>query len=209
MGKDYSQNGESTIIDGIFKIIKPKSKFCVEFGGGDGQLLSNTKYFIETFGWRGLLLDIEPKSGNVLKEAITPSNINDVLRKYNSPDVIDLISIDIDGNDHHVFKNLNYNCSVVVIEYNSNYDKNVDVYMEETDAGWNGNEPSYSASYKHMKKIGEEKGYFLYKEVGYCNLIFINNEHKDLFEEFDDSSLSLPNKWGYVNPQVRKMITVN
>ncbi len=209
MGHDYSQHGESIILSEIFKIIEPKNKFCVEFGGGDGYQMSNTRYFIDTLGWKGLLMDIAPRNENVFQEVITPSNINDVLKKHNCPENIDLISIDIDGNDHHVLRNLNYDCSVVIIEYNSHYSKNEEVYMEETEIGWNGNEKSYSASYKHMRKVGEEKGYFLYKEVAHCNLIFIKNEYKSLFKEFDDSTLSLPNSWGFQNPEVRKMIRVN
>ena len=209
MGQDHSQHGESLILSEIFKIIEPKNKYFVEFGARDGVSLSNTKYFSETLGWSGLLMDIEPTNPIVHKEAVSAKNINELLFKYNCPDVIDLISIDIDGNDHHVFKSLNYDCAVVIIEYNSHYPKNVETYMEENDACHRNGETSYSASFESMKKIAEEKGYFLYKEVAYCNLIFIKNEHKDKFKELDESTLSLPNTWGFPMNEVRKMIKVN
>jgi hypothetical protein len=51
MGKDYSQHGESLILNDIFKVIEPKNKFFVEFGARDGASLSNTKYFSETFAF--------------------------------------------------------------------------------------------------------------------------------------------------------------
>ncbi len=210
MGQDYSQHGESLILSDIFKIIEPKNKFFVEFGARDGQSLSNTKYFSETFGWTGLLMDIEPSNPAVFKEAVSSKNINELLQKYNCPSVVDLISIDIDGNDHHVFKNLKHDCTVVIIEYNSHYNKDIEVYMEENEAGFQGGgETSYSASFKHMKKIAEEKGYFLYKEVAHCNMIFIKNEYKNLFTKFDESTLSLPNNWGFPAKEVRTMVRVN
>jgi hypothetical protein len=209
MGKDYSQHGESLILSEIFKKIEPKNKYFVEFGARDGASLSNTKYFSETLGWTGLLMDIDPTNPAVFKEAVSAGNINELLKKYDCPETVDLISIDIDGNDYHVLKSLNHNCTVVIIEYNSHYSKDVETYMEENGAGHIGGETSYSASYKSMRKLAEEKGYFLYKEVALCNLIFIKNEYKNLFEEFDETKLSLPNNWGFPRNEVRKMIHIN
>lgn len=209
MGKDYSQHGESLILSEIFKKIEPTNKFFVEFGARDGASLSNTKYFSETLNWKGLLMDIEPSNPEVHKEAVSAANINQLLKKYNCPDTVDLISIDIDGNDHHVFKSLTHDCTVVIIEYNSHYSKEEDVYMVENEAGHIGGETSYSASYKAMRKIAEEKGYFLYKEMAHCNLIFIKKEYENLFDKFDENTLSLPNKWGFPRNEVRKMIYVN
>jgi len=205
-GIDYSQAGESKVLAEIFKVIEPTNKFCVEFGGGNGYSLSNTRYFIDTEGWTGLLMDISPGDSRVIKETITPENINEVLQKHNCPEIIDLISIDIDGNDHFVFENLTHNCSVVIIEYNSHYGINEDVYMERNDNMWNDGQTSYSASFKHMRTIGENKGYFLYKEVGLNNMIFIKNEFKDKFPAFDENSVSLPNQWGFPKNEIRKMI---
>ena len=39
----FSQNGEDGIINKIFTIIEPTSKFCVEFGAGDGFTMSNVR----------------------------------------------------------------------------------------------------------------------------------------------------------------------
>jgi len=207
--KDHSQHGESIILSKIFETINPINKFFVEFGARDGYSLSNTRYFADTLGWKGLLMDIDPTNPSVFKEAVSSKNINELLKKYNCPDVIDLISIDVDGNDHHILKSLSSECSVIIIEYNSHYPKGVEVYMEENEAGFSGAETSYSASYQYMKKIAEEKGYFLYKEVAWCNLIFINNKYENLFEKYDDSNLSLPNNWPFNRVEVRKMIHLN
>jgi hypothetical protein len=57
---------------------------------------------------------------NVQKEQINAENIVDTIKKYDIKD-IDLLSIDIDGIDYWVLKNLinDYKPKVLVLEYNS------------------------------------------------------------------------------------------
>lgn len=209
MSRDYSQHGESVILKELFDKIGTTNKFAVEFGAGNDDVLSNTKMFEDGFGWKRLLMDIEPGKPSVKKEVITPDNINELLRKYECPEVIDLISIDIDGNDYWVLKNLDWNIPVIIIEYNSHYGINEKVVMERTDSGWRGGETSYSASYKAMKELAQSKGYFLYKEVGHNNLIFVQYKFIDLVKPFDDSELVLPNNWGFKKNELRKMIQID
>jgi len=122
--KDYSQYGESKILFEIFEKIGTENKFVVEFGASDGFWLSNARMFIE-MGWDSLQMDgiTEPKNG-VKHEFITKENINTLLEKYSVPKNLDLMSIDIDGNDYWVWKELTYEPNVVIIEYNSNFDIN-------------------------------------------------------------------------------------
>ena len=51
---------------------------------------------------------------------ITKDNINDVVRKFNVPKKLGLLSLDIDGVDYWVLKELSaLNPSIVICEYNS------------------------------------------------------------------------------------------
>lgn len=184
--KDYSQYGESKILYELFEKIKVEKKFAVEFGASDGYWLSNIRMFMD-IGWDGLQLEgiSEPKNG-VKNEFITKENINEIFSKYNVPKVFDLLSIDLDGNDFWIWKELNYEPNVVIIEYNSNF--NVDesyslIYNPTHNFYESGG--FYSASAKAFNKLAIEKGYFLYKEVSFTNLIFVKNKFKNIVDEFD------------------------
>ena len=190
---DYSQNGEGKILYEILSIIPDKKNFVVEFGAGDGYWFSNTRGLIE-LGWDSLQMDgiSEPKN-NVKQEFITKENINDLFKKYNVPHEFDLLSIDIDGNDYWVWESLEYSPSVVIIEYNSNFDLNESYtlrYNPSHNFHTDGN--AFGASLIALKKLGESKGYFLHLEVNYMNLIFIKNQYKHLFSEIDLSTVQLP-----------------
>jgi hypothetical protein len=191
--KDYSQYGESKILFEIFEKIGTENKFVVEFGASDGFWLSNARMFIE-MGWDSLQMDgiTEPKNG-VKHEFITKENINALLEKYSVPKNLDLISIDIDGNDYWVWKELTYNPNVVIIEYNSNFDIN-ESYTLSYDANHDFKKSGgfYSASVKCLVDLGNSKGYFLHKEINHTNLIFIKNKFKNILDEYDYKNIKLP-----------------
>ena len=124
-----SQNGEAGILDYLFSVIEPKYRTFVEFGYG-GEF--NSYNLMMNHGWGGLLMDSAPVS-YFLSEAmfgtrtdvkrliaeISPENIDDLLVENLDSDV-DLLSIDIDGLDYHVWKQIkSINPQVVVIEYNA------------------------------------------------------------------------------------------
>lgn len=190
--KDYSQHGESLIINDIFKKIAPINKVMVEFGASDGYWLSNIRMFIE-MGWNGLQFEgITNPSNGVKKEFITKENVNEIFKKYEVPKEFDILSIDIDGNDYWIWETLEFTPSVVIIEYNSNFsiEQSYALRYNENHSFHKNN--SYSASFTAMKKLGKNKGYFLYSEVRFTNMIFIHNKYKSYFEEFDESELKLP-----------------
>lgn len=193
--KDYSQHRESKILYDIFQKINPINKFAVEFGASDGQWLSNIKMFLN-LGWDGLQMEGSDNLGNnVKKEFITKENINELFEKYQVPKEFDLLSIDIDGNDYWVWKELEYFPPVVIIEYNSNFSLDESYVIKyKPNHEFKKDNKSYSASLLALKSLGESKGYFLSHEIKYCNLIFIKNEYKNLFSELDLSKIKLPFK---------------
>jgi hypothetical protein len=190
--KDYSQYGESSMLLEIFNKIGIINNYAVEFGASDGYWLSNIRMFIDQ-GWNYLQMDTDPKEGiGIKKEFITAENINEILDKHKVPVTFDLLSIDIDGNDYWVWKEIKRKPSIVIIEYNSNFSIDESVALEYNPSHSWDRTFAYSASISALKKLGQDKGYFLHKEVSFTNLIFIDNKFKDLLEELDIYTLKLP-----------------
>jgi len=193
--KDYSQYGESRILSNIFDKIGTINNFSVEFGASDGYKFSNTRFFLN-MGWNGLQMEgIIKGDSEVKSEFITAENINDLLEKYEVPENFDLLSIDIDGNDYWVWKEITRKPNVVIIEYNSNFNINDSFVLEyDPEHIWDGTY-AYSASFNAMKKLGESKGYYIYKEHRFTNLIFVKNEFIDLLPPIlVEDELKLPLK---------------
>lgn len=166
---DYSQHGESTVIAGIFAVIGTRSRHAVEFGAGDGWRLSNIRMFME-WGWSGTQWDAETW--------VTAENVNDLFAEYRVPEDVDLVSIDIDGNDYWVWKALRWEPAVMVIEYNAYFPPGTSVALEYDPHQTFDNTYAYSASLDAMCDLAHDKGYFLAAEVGAANLIFVRSEHR-------------------------------
>jgi hypothetical protein len=165
---DYSQHGESTVVSRIFDRIGMRSRHAVEFGAGDGWRLSNIRMFLED-GWQGTQWDSETW--------VTAENVNDLFAEYHVPEDVDLVSIDIDGNDYWVWRSLTWEPSVLLIEYNAYFEHGERVALEyDPDQEWD-QTYAYSASLDAMCDLGEAKGYFLAAEVGCANLVFVQDEH--------------------------------
>jgi hypothetical protein len=108
------------------------------------------------------------------------------------PSNVDLVSIDIDGNDSWVWKELNYEPNVVLIEYNSNF-----VVGEKYALKYDANhifEGYYSASISAFIDLAIQKGYYLCREINFCNLIFVKNKFKEVIPELDPYTIGLPKK---------------
>ena len=129
----YSQWGEDGIIDWLISKFPQIPKNFLEIGTQDYKE-SNTRFLLINRNWDGFL--IEGDKGDVQKiksqriywkhnlkirnKFITKDNINDVVRKFNVPKKLGLLSLDIDGVDYWVLKELStLNPSIVICEYNS------------------------------------------------------------------------------------------
>lgn len=123
---DYSQNGEHGILKQILSDI-PNNGWCVEFGAWDGYLYSNTRGLIEE-GWKAVLIEGNAKRCKQLRDNDPDSVvINAYVNEKNKLDSLlgdipkdfDVLSIDIDGDDYHVWSDVwTYKPKIVVIEYN-------------------------------------------------------------------------------------------
>lgn len=180
-----SQWGQDGVIEKIFDIIGTTNKYFVEFGSsGNDSGMGNTAY-LRRRGFDGLLMDgfarpygndINDKRYDVKIEFINSSNINNLFKKYSVPEEFDFLSIDIDGQDFHVWNNLEkYSPRVVSIEMNYHMIPGKDLVMPLNDNYiWNGGEMS-GASITALKNLGNKKGYAL---VATCmsDAIFIRND---------------------------------
>lgn len=159
--KEYAQNREDGIINAIFGMIGTTNKFYVEFGVEDGKEC-NTRYLMKHRGWHGLLLDGSNENAeiNLQKEFITAENIETLFKKYNVPKTLDVLSIDIDGNDYWVWKAIqHYEPRVVIIEYNAHI-KPPERKTIPYDPTFVWDKTNYmGASFGALVALGKEKGY--------------------------------------------------
>ncbi len=176
--KVYSQNDEDGIIQEIFRRIGTTNRFFVEFGVQDG-LECNT-HFLLLQGWRGVFMDgseeyvkqIQQNFANPIKEGrlkvlhafITKENINELMQENGAAaiDEIDLLSIDIDGNDYHIFEALTYiHPRVVIIEYNAKFPPpSLWIMPYEKEYVWDGSDKQ-GASLQALVNLLNQKGYAL------------------------------------------------
>ena len=184
----YSQNGEDGLLLYIFSKIGVTNRCFVEFGIEEGKEC-NTANLSINFGWNGLLIEgnneyvkkakdyykNKTSKVNIVHGFITKENINSLISDNGVKGKIDLLSIDIDGNDYWVWKEINViNPRVVVIEYNSSFGKEKSLTVKY-DASFDikKKHPSYlyhGASLKALTKLANSKGYVL---VG-CDSVGVN-----------------------------------
>lgn len=183
----YSQNGEDGILLYLFALVGVQTRRFVEFGIGNGRQC-NTANLALNFGWSGLLMEADRQQAaaaqafyqqqlgpgqtavQIIPARVTAENINDLLTKYlaahpiNSD--IDLLSIDIDGNDYWVWQAIHVvQPVVVVIEYNPTfgreaaltipYDPTFNRFTSHPTGFYHG------ASLAALARCGQKKGYVL------------------------------------------------
>lgn len=198
--KVYSQNDEDGIIEAIFEDIAPRSKFFVEFGIGPNWLdptyskgLEGNCCLLLERGWQGAFMDggDHPAHYGIKKEFITPLNINGLLRKYKTPENVDIVSIDVDGQDLWIWMALDFRPSLVIVEMNPNFlnlRESVTVVFDQK-FRWDGSK-YYGASLGSLVKLGQDKGYKLVYANG-TNAFFVRLDLLANPEDFVDEELKV------------------
>ncbi len=188
----YSQNGEDGILEYIFNTLNIPIGCCCEFGAWNGSHLSNTFNFIKHKEWKGVLIESDPDKFKELQKtreeldhpgnvAILNKNIHYLPGKGESldtvlsgtiiPDNFELLSIDVDGPDYHIWKSLkNYQPKIVVIEHSG-----ITNYIIQREGAIHKKDIDGSTSFQPMRDLGEDKGYILLVDTG--NLIFIHKKY--------------------------------
>lgn len=180
--KIFSQFGEDGIIDFLIKKLNIKSNYFIEFGVEDYNE-SNTKFLLEARNWSGEIYEANKNHVNYIKNQefywrynlnvknvfISKKNINLLVDKFlqrNNINKLGLLSIDIDGVDYWIWKELTVtDPEIVIIEYNARlgYDKSIVVPYEENFVRLKKHYSSiyFGASLKALYTLGVEKGYSL------------------------------------------------
>jgi hypothetical protein len=170
-----SQNDEDGIIIEIFRRIGTTNKQFFEFGVGNG--LQNNTVNLLLSGWRGTWIEVNQKKFRFIKEKfaafialdrlsvfdtpITPDNINEISERVGLHKDFDLLSIDIDGNDYYVFKELAFRPRVVVVEYNGLFPPPQRI-LQSYNPDYEYNRDTYvGASLQSLIDLALEKGYRL------------------------------------------------
>ena len=115
-----SQHGENGIIEKVLEVIGQNDKWCVEFGSWDGKKCSNSYDLINSKGYSAVLIEGDSRRfGDLLKtfeenKRVIPvnafvgferdDNLDSILKNTKIPHDFDLLSVDIDGNDYHVWE---------------------------------------------------------------------------------------------------------
>ena len=192
-----SQYGEDGIIEKILEVIGENEKWCVEFGSWDGKRCSNTFNLINESGYSAVLIEgnrkrfkdlVKTFEGN--KKAILintfvgfekENGLDVLLKTIEIPNDFDLLSIDIDGNDYHVWEALhNYKPKVVIIEFNPTIPKTVE-FIQPRDV-----HVTQGSSLLSINKLAKSKGYELVSTTK-TNAFFVDSKYFCLFGIRDNS----------------------
>jgi hypothetical protein len=167
----HSQSGEDGIISHILQSIGIKNGYFVEFGAWDGRHLSNCAKLAEE-SWNGLFIEGDAERYNILAEnysenknikplhrfvmATGVNSLDAILNDVEAPLSIDVLSIDIDGNDYHVWENMReHSAKLVVIEFNPTIPADI-LYVQQNDIAVN-----RGASLAAFIELAHIKGYGL------------------------------------------------
>lgn len=173
--KVYSQNDEDGIVEEIFRRIGVASRSFVEFGVTDGRECNTLKLLLE--GWRGLWIEagaafceairrtfaeqLDSGALELAQSMVTAENIDALIgaARTASGGELDLLSIDIDGNDYHVLGAIRaVRPRVVVIEYNAKFPPPMDLVPRyDPQHAWDGTD-FMGASLQALAGLGARLG---------------------------------------------------
>lgn len=176
---EFSQFGEDGVLATICGALGIEKGAAVEFGAWDGEHLSNTAA-LRASGWTTCLIEGDRNRFAALarkfagNQQVVPVNVwvapdgdyrLDAILGRHFPRPIDVLSIDIDGDDFHIFQSLATRPLVIVIEYNPTIPPMVDWVNPRGKATGTGLGP--------MTKMAAAKGYDLvYATTG--NAFFVD-----------------------------------
>lgn len=130
----YSQFGEDSIIKALFDRIGASNKWALEVGAHDGIFMSNTRRLIETEGWGAVLIEMDDEQYQHLaaeyrdndrvftvhRKIDGDSTIDSIIDILGVHPAMDLMVIDIDGQDYWTLMDLQATPRVLMVEFEPN-----------------------------------------------------------------------------------------
>lgn len=131
--KVFSQFGDDGIIQYLTRNLEMRHRTFVEFGVED-YMESNTRFLLQKDNWSGFVMDGSRECIDRLRSApffwkhdltaeavfVTRENIRQLLHGNTRQwEGLDLLHVDLDGNDFWIWQEINVNPAIVIVEYNS------------------------------------------------------------------------------------------
>ena len=204
--KVYSQADEDGIIDHICGRLGIEHGSFVEIGCGDGR--ENNSHFLLLKGWQGAWVDGDPANIAAIRTALPVSDrlrvIEAMVTRENvtpllGPEVsrlgsLDLLSVDIDGNDLHVAASAvaAFRPRVLIGEYNAKfpYPMRVSVAYEPQRA-WQGNDYQGASLGAWVDALAADYGLVCCNLAG-TNAFFVRRDCLGAFSNFSPQQLFQP-----------------
>lgn len=183
----YSQHGEDGIIEKALDTIGDTDGWCIDVGAWDGVYLSNTCNLIRARNYHAVLFDANKDrvSQSKANYADCPNvesvhafvgfdedtSLDALLDRLNLaiPTNFDVLSVDIDGNDYHVWDHCTrYRPKIVVIEFNPTIPNSVE-FVQPPDKGI-----SQGCSIRSLCQLANQKKYEL-AAATHGNAIFVDS----------------------------------
>jgi len=209
----FSQWGDDGIINWLTNNLPIKNKIFVEIGTEDYKE-SNTRFLLKHKNWCGHLIEADKDHvKNIYKQSIVwkhdlkihnykvqKENINKLFKSLNLPQEIGLLSLDIDGIDYWVWKELNIIKPILFIcEFNSVFGDKKPVSVPYN-KNFNRTKFHYSnlafgGSLEAFKFICKKKNYiFLGTNLNGVNAYFINKKYFKFLKNKIKEFKSFPSK---------------
>jgi hypothetical protein len=217
--KVYSQFGDDGIIQYLVMNIDipESSRTFVEFGV-ENYLEANTRFLLYNNNWSGYVMDGSLENIQFIRQDtvlnwrhhitakaafITSENINDLIKQGGYAGEIGILSVDIDGNDYWVLKNIDIVSPIIIIaEYNSVFGKNHAVTIPY-DPSFTRSRAHHSCLYmgcslKALCLLAQQKGYeFVGSNSQGINAYFVRKDKLGSIPPVSPES-------GYVRSQIRE-----
>ncbi len=131
--KVFSQFGDDGIIQYLLQHVPLQSRRFIEFGVESYQE-ANTRFLLLNDNWQGLIMDGSAAHMEAIRHEplywrhdltaaaafVTKDNINPLFTQHGFTGDVDLLSVDIDGNDYWVWEAIEVvQARIVIVEYNA------------------------------------------------------------------------------------------
>jgi len=193
-----SQNNEDGIINHIFDILKIDKLNFMEIGFDYYQ--NNSLAVLKRCN-KGLFIDGDNKKAIILRNVlklfypakkitvqnalVDIDNINQIKEQnFNNQEEIDFLSIDVDGIDYYLLKEINFKPKLICIEYNFWFGKDLSCAVPyKKNYSINSLSNYVGASLKALTELANSKDYHLIALDSACiNAFFIRDDLKHNFE---------------------------
>lgn len=195
----FSQFGEDGALAEVLRRLGITGGTCVEYGAADGLSCSNTARLWRGDGWRAVLIEADPKLAQraeengygydvtVIPTRVAPGGpgcVDDLLDALGVGEV-EVMSIDIDGDDYWHLCSLRRRPRVLLVEFNPTVPPQF--HVEPAGPG-----NRFGVGAATLRRAAEWKGYTMVG-VLHANMVLVRTEEADPFADLEtDLAVLMP-----------------